>query len=166
MSFEMKYRNYRNLWIGILIALSIHIVVLIYTGQNIMLAIHIIFFAISVAFAIDAEKKLSKERWCGDDHETIGQQEQEIAELQQMIRSLRTELNMQIVEYESRGKYLYRGLGAPVSVRVAYNRLGKERPRDLPPLPETREQARIEELEAEIERLKEWIVSNGAKNLK
>ena len=41
-------------------------------------------------------------------------------------------IDMQIVEYESRGQVLYAGLGAPASIRFIYDKLGKEKPKDLP----------------------------------
>jgi len=57
-------------------------------------------------------------------------------------------LEAQIVEYESRGQVLYAGLGAPSSIRLIYDLLGKEKPADLPPIEDRREKAIIEALEA------------------
>ncbi len=41
-------------------------------------------------------------------------------------------MEQQIVEYESRGQYLYAGLGAPLSIRHIYYLLKRKKPQDLP----------------------------------
>ena len=44
---------------------------------------------------------------------------------------LKNAMTAQIVEYESRGQIFYAGLGAPSSIRLAYDLLGKKKPQDL-----------------------------------
>jgi hypothetical protein len=49
-----------------------------------------------------------------------------------MLHTIKPALNAQVTEYESRGQVLYRGLGAPSSIRLVYDILGKRKPADLP----------------------------------
>jgi len=65
------------------------------------------------------------------------------------IAELEAALNAQTIEYESRGQIFYAGLGAPSSIRLVYDLLGKEKPADLPAI----KNKRIDELEAKMDRL-------------
>lgn len=67
--------------------------------------------------------------------------------------TLKEALEAQIIEYESRGQVLYAGLGAPSSIRLVYDLLGKDKPTDLPPI----KNERMDTLKAKEKLLDEFI---------
>ncbi len=67
--------------------------------------------------------------------------------------TLKEALEAQIIEYESRGQVLYAGLGAPSSIRLVYDLLGKDKPTDLPPI----KNERMDTLKAKADLLDESV---------